>query len=88
MKKRDIELEFAKICGEFKVIKRIVYIIFAIVAGLLLRVIGISVTQDFIITGNVIKNIPGQDNLTIILTIILIVSGIIGLIIIKRKEKK
>ncbi len=49
MNKKDIEIGFAEIKGEFKIIKRLIYIIIAILIGLLLRVVWVSVTQDLII---------------------------------------
>jgi len=85
MKKKE-EIEFVKIQTEFKLIKRLVFIIFTILLALLLNMIwnrGV-----FTIVGNVVKEIPRQGNLTGILTILLIVSVTTGLIIIKRKEKK
>ncbi len=85
MKKKE-EIEFVKIQTEFKLIKRLVFIIFTILLALLLNMIWNG--GVFTIVGNVVKEIPGQGNLTGILTILLIVSVTTGLIIIKRKEKK
>ncbi|KKL24287.1 hypothetical protein LCGC14_2416850 [marine sediment metagenome] len=85
MKKKE-EIEFVKIQTEFKLIKRLVFIIFTILLALLLNMIWNG--GVFTIVGNVVKEIPRQGNLTGILTILLIVSVTTGLIIIKRKEKK
>ncbi len=88
MKSKDIEIEFAEIKGEFKIIKKLIYIIIAVLFGLLLKVFWTSVLATSLIVGNVVKEVPGQDNLTPILAILLIVSIITGLIMISRKSKK
>ena len=57
MKKRDIEIEFAKIRGEFNIIKRLIYIILAVLIGLLLKAFWTTIVAVPSIVGNAVKNI-------------------------------
>ena len=57
MKKSNIEIEFAKISGEFNIIKKLIYIIIAVLTGLLLKAFWTSVVSIPAIVGNAVKNI-------------------------------
>ena len=57
MKKSNIEIEFAKISGEFNIIKKLIYIIIAVLTGLLLKAFWTSVVSIPTIVGNTVKNI-------------------------------
>ena len=57
MKKRDIEIEFAEIKGEFKLIKKLIYIIITALIGLLLETFWTSVANAPKIVGNAVKTI-------------------------------
>lgn len=48
MKKKEIELKFIQLSTEFKLIKRMVFAIFTIIIGLLLKIIWDSATKNLI----------------------------------------
>ncbi len=56
-KKKDLEIKLAAISGEFKIIKKLIYIIIAALIGLLLTTFWDSISAAPEIVGNVIKNI-------------------------------
>ena len=57
MKKSDIEIEFAKISGEFNIIKKLIYIIIAVLIGLLLKAFWTTISSVPTIVGNAVKHI-------------------------------
>lgn len=57
MKKKDLELQFAEIKTEFRIIKKLIYIILAALIGLILKSFWTSILTIPSITGSAIKNI-------------------------------
>lgn len=89
MKKEDVRVELAELKGEFKIIKKLIYIIIAALIGLLVKAFWTSIVNAPTIVGNVIKEETySQGNITLALSIVLVVMIIAGLIMIKKKEKK
>ncbi len=56
-KDEDVKIELARIDGEFKIIKRLFYIILTALFGLLIKAYWSFISKVPEVTGNVIKNI-------------------------------